>query len=102
MNLLPRLWRRVTTVLFYGQFDAAGASGRWPATATMVSQPAAALAARAVLDARPPGWPIKRRSLFDVWTTNLAGDAPSADSDDWVRGNARRGERRTHLRRQNS
>ena len=48
MNFLTRL-RRVTTVLFRRQFDAAGPSRRWPATATMASQPADALAARAVL-----------------------------------------------------
>ena len=48
MNFLTRL-RRVTTVLFRRQFDAAGPSRHWPATATMASQPADALAARAVL-----------------------------------------------------
>jgi hypothetical protein len=49
MNFLPPLRRRVTTVLFRRQFDAAGASRRWPATATMASHTADALAARAVL-----------------------------------------------------
>jgi hypothetical protein len=61
MNFLTRL-RRVTTVLFRRQFDAAGPSRRWPATATMVSQLADALAARAVLGPRPPVSSIKRRS----------------------------------------
>src|SRR5262249_42091320 len=103
MNFLTRL-RRVTTVLFRRQFDAAGPSRRWPATATMASQPADALAARAVLGPKAACWSIKRagRRLVDVWTTNLTGDGPSADSDDWVRKNALWRQRRTHLRRENS
>jgi capsid protein len=83
MNFLPRLRRRVTTVLFRRQFDAAGASRRWQATATMVSQPAAALAARAVLG-RKAAWLVNKApiaaSIVDVWTTNLIGDGPSVRS----------------------
>jgi hypothetical protein len=80
MNFLPPLRRRVTTVLFRRQFDAAGASRRWPATATMASHTADALAARAVLGVlgRKGAWlaPIVA-SIVDVWTTNLIGDGPS-------------------------
>jgi hypothetical protein len=84
MNFLPRLRRRVTTVLFRRQFDAAGASRRWQATATMASQPAAALAARAVLG-RKAAWLVNKAliaaSIVDVWTTNLIGDGRSGYPD---------------------
>jgi hypothetical protein len=102
MNFLSRL-RRVTTVLFRRQFDAAGPSRRWSATATMASQPADALVARAELgEGCLFGQQSAGRRLVDVWTTNLTGDEPSADSDDWVRKNALWRHRRTHLRRENS
>jgi|SRR5262245_10204243 len=77
MNFLPRLWRRVTTVLFRRQFDAAGASRRWPATATMASQLAAALAARAVLG-RKAALLVNKAPIAE--TTNLIGDGPSVRS----------------------
>ena len=86
MNFLPRLRRRVATVLFRRQFDAAGASRRWPATATMASQPADALAAPAVLGVlgRWAAWLVNKvpiaASLVDIWTTNLNGDGPSVRS----------------------
>jgi hypothetical protein len=96
----PSRLGRVTTVLFRRQFDAAGAPRRWTATATMASQPVAALVARAELgEGRLFGQQSAGRRLVDLWTTNLTGDEPSADSDDWDR---KWRQRKTHLRRENS
>ena len=47
LNLYHR-FARVPATLFSRQFDATGASPRWPATAIMAPQPSAALAARSV------------------------------------------------------
>ena len=72
---------RAAAVLLGRQFDAAGASPRWPASAIMASQSSAALAARSML-AKKAGYlannaPIAA-SLVDCWMTNLVSDGPSA------------------------
>ena len=81
-GIVMKLRRRIAR-LFRRQFDAAGASPRWPAAAVMASQPSAALAARPLL-ARKASYlahnaPIAA-SIVDVWCTNLVGDGPSVRS----------------------
>ena len=73
---------RVTAVLFRRQFDAAGASRRWPATATMASQPVDAIAARAVLGRKAARLvnKVPIASIVDVWTTILISEGPSVRS----------------------
>jgi lambda family phage portal protein len=79
MTLTTRI-RRAVTVLFSRQYEAAGASPRWPVSAIMPSQPSAALAARAIVG-RKAAWlaanaPIAS-SICHTFCTSLIGDGPS-------------------------
>lgn len=75
--------RTAANALFGRQFDAAGASPRWPAQAIMASQPAAALAARSLLG-RKASYLVNNAPLAaaitDTWCTSLIGDGPSVRS----------------------
>ena len=82
MNLATRI-RRAAGVLFARQYEAAGASPRWPVSAIMPSQPSAALAARAIVS-RKAAWlaanaPVAS-SICHTFCTSLIGDGPSAQS----------------------
>jgi lambda family phage portal protein len=83
MNLATRI-RRAATVLFSRQYEAAGASSRWPVSAIMPSPPSAALAARAIVG-RKAAWlaanaPVAS-SICHVFTASLIGDGPSVRSN---------------------
>jgi lambda family phage portal protein len=78
-----KLARRIAR-LFRRQFDAAGASPRWPTAAIMASQPSAALAARSVLGRKASyltsNAPIAA-SILNVFVSHLNGDGPSTRSN---------------------
>jgi lambda family phage portal protein len=65
-------------------YDAAGASGRWPMSATMVSTPRQALAARETL-AKKAAYLIQNTPIGEAiaatWATHVWGDAPSVRSN---------------------
>lgn len=76
---------------FRRSFDAAGATGRWPASASMWAQNSQSLAARGVI-ARRSNYLVHNSptgaAFVESWVTNLVGDGPtirSAHGDDDVR-----------------